>query len=147
MCKKYEFEKRMQLIQYKISYYTYMEYITICPCLKKYFIHLIELEIEKLENLFKNNTSNFNLKRIKEFTLEELAQYNGEGRKASYVSVNGIVYDVSMNTTWGGGTHFGLYAGKDLTGEFLGCHKGSDEILSSLPQVGTIKNNRRIKNA
>ena len=74
----------------------------------------------------------------KEFTLEELAQYDGSGGKPAYVAVNGIVYDVSIEATWGGGTHFGLYAGKDLTAQFQGCH-GMESILSKLPKVGILK--------
>ncbi|MFT9497931.1 cytochrome b5 domain-containing protein [Anaerosolibacter sp.] len=74
----------------------------------------------------------------KEFTLEELAQYDGSGGKPAYVGVNGIVYDVSNEATWGGGTHFGLYAGKDLTAQFQGCH-GMESVLSKLPKVGILK--------
>ncbi len=32
----------------------------------------------------------------REFTLEELAEYNGTGGRPAYVAVNGIVYDVSL---------------------------------------------------
>jgi predicted heme/steroid binding protein len=74
----------------------------------------------------------------KEFTLEELAQYDGSGGKPAYVAVNGIVYDVSNEATWGGGTHFGLYAGKDLTAQFKGCH-GMESILGKLLKVGELK--------
>ncbi|HCJ58258.1 MAG TPA: hypothetical protein DHV55_13550 [Clostridiaceae bacterium] len=74
----------------------------------------------------------------KEFTLDELAMYDGSGGRPAYVAVNSIVYDVSNNAFWGGGTHFGLYAGKDLTSQFLSCH-GSLEILNVLPKVGIIK--------
>lgn len=73
----------------------------------------------------------------KQFTLAELAQYDGSGGKPAYVAVNGIVYDVSNEATWGGGTHFGLYAGKDLTAQFGGCH-GMPVILAGLPKVGTL---------
>lgn len=74
----------------------------------------------------------------KEFTLDELAMYNGSGGRPAYVAVNSIVYDVSNEAFWGGGTHFGLYAGKDLTSQFLSCH-GNPKILSVLPKVGIIK--------
>ncbi|AOT73033.1 hypothetical protein Gferi_07485 [Geosporobacter ferrireducens] len=75
----------------------------------------------------------------REFTLEELAQYDGSDGRSAYVAVNGIVYDVSLEATWGGGTHFSLYAGRDLTGAFMGCHSGRPEILRNLPQVGVLK--------
>jgi len=75
----------------------------------------------------------------KVFTIEELANYDGSNGKSAYVAVNGIVYDVSLEKTWGGGTHFSLYAGKDLTAQFTGCHGDRLEILRNLPQVGTLK--------
>jgi predicted heme/steroid binding protein len=51
--------------------------------------------------------------------------------------VNDIVYDVSLESTWGGASHFGLLAGKDLTDQFNGCH-GMSPILSKLPKVGIL---------
>ncbi|APH22327.1 TPA: cytochrome b5 domain-containing protein [Clostridium botulinum] len=80
-----------------------------------------------------------NMTRQKEFTLEELKKYDGSNGNPAYAAVSGIVYDVSYEATWAGGTHFGLYSGKDLSNEFLGCHKGMAEILNKLPKVGTIK--------
>jgi predicted heme/steroid binding protein len=76
-------------------------------------------------------------RQMKEFTLEELAQYDGSGGKPAYVAVEGIVYDLSKEATWGGGTHFGLIAGKDLTAQFKGCH-GMMAILEKLPKVGVM---------
>ncbi len=73
------------------------------------------------------------------FTAIELAQYDGSNGNPAYVAVNGIVYDVSIEATWGGGTHFGLYAGKDLTNQFNGCHGGRMEVLRNLPQVGVLR--------
>lgn len=73
------------------------------------------------------------------FTIEELAQYDGSNEKPAYVAVNGIVYDVSLEATWGGGTHFSLYAGKDLTPQFTGCHGGNLEVLRNLPKVGILE--------
>lgn len=74
----------------------------------------------------------------KEFTLEELANYDGSSGKPAYVAVNGVVYDMSGVASWGGGTHFGLYAGKDLTSQFENCH-GMADILNKLPKVGILK--------
>jgi predicted heme/steroid binding protein len=76
--------------------------------------------------------------RQKQFTLAELAEFDGSGGKPAYVAVDGIVYDMSVNGAWGGGTHFGLYAGRDLTAQFGGCHSGST-ILEKLPKVGVLK--------
>jgi len=73
------------------------------------------------------------------FTIEELAQYDGANGRPAYVAVNGVVYDVSLEATWGGGTHFSLYAGKDLTPQFTGCHGGNLEVLRNLPKVGILE--------
>ena len=72
------------------------------------------------------------------FTLNELAQYDGSMGRSAYVAVNGIISDVSNEKTWGGATHFGLLAGKDLTAQFQGCH-GMESILAKLPVVGILK--------
>lgn len=79
----------------------------------------------------------------KQFTIEELANYDGSGGKPAYVAVDGIVYDVSLEATWGGGTHFGLKAGRDLTQQFKSCH-GMAQILSKLPKVGILVTTRRV---
>jgi len=70
------------------------------------------------------------------FTLDELAKYNGQNGAPAYVAVNGVVYDVTNNPVWRGGTHFGgLTAGRDLTNDFEACHPGAI-VLSVLPVVG-----------
>lgn len=79
-----------------------------------------------------------NYKTLEEFTLSELAYYNGSMGKPAYVAVNGIVYDVSNEATWGGASHFSLIAGKDLTSQFQSCH-GNESILAKLPKVGILK--------
>jgi mannose-6-phosphate isomerase-like protein (cupin superfamily)/predicted heme/steroid binding protein len=73
-----------------------------------------------------------------EFTLTELAQYDGTMGKPAYVAVNGIVYDVSDNSKWSGATHHGLTAGKDLSVQFESCH-GEANKLDKLPKVGLLK--------
>ncbi|WP_246577924.1 cytochrome b5 domain-containing protein [Clostridium psychrophilum] len=78
-----------------------------------------------------------NLKRQRNFTLEELSKYNGIGGNPAYVSVNGVVYDVSSIQSWAGGAHFGVSAGIDATKIFSTCHAAS-KILDKLPKVGVI---------
>ncbi|MCY6960242.1 cytochrome b5 domain-containing protein [Clostridium brassicae] len=77
-------------------------------------------------------------RQTKEFTLSELAQYDGTMGNPAYVAVNGIVYDVSNISKWKGGTHYGLTAGKDLSSEFEICH-GVSKKLEKLPKVGILK--------
>lgn len=81
----------------------------------------------------------------KQFTIEELAQYDGKNGKPAYVAVEGIVYDLSEVGAWSGGIHFSLQAGKDLTEEFNSCHEMS-KILSSLPKVGVLIQNKNTDN-
>lgn len=69
------------------------------------------------------------------FSPMELAKYNGKNGNAAYVAVNGIVYDVTNSAAWGGASHFGLTAGKDVSNEFASCHAGQP-ILSKLKVVG-----------
>lgn len=77
-------------------------------------------------------------RQTKEFTLSELAQYDGAMGRPAYVAVNGIVYDVSDISKWSGATHFGLTAGKDLSSQFESCH-GVASKLDKLPRVGVLK--------
>ncbi|WP_242986527.1 cytochrome b5 domain-containing protein [Vallitalea guaymasensis] len=88
-----------------------------------------------LENMAINETSEKRLDRT--FTIEELKEYNGEKGRPAYIAVDGVVYDVTYNPSWGGGTHFGVVAGKDITDEFNKCH-GGENVLTQLEVVGKI---------
>ncbi|PJI10564.1 MULTISPECIES: cytochrome b5 domain-containing protein [Clostridium] len=131
----YFINKELYELQRRINYHKKCMVRTACPYAKNYYRALIREDIRKSHKIMNNSFR----QTQKEFTLEELANYNGEGGKPAYVAVNGIVYDVSLNPAWGGGTHFGIYSGKDLTAEFNGCHKNSEAILKILPQVGIMK--------
>lgn len=72
------------------------------------------------------------------FTITELANYDGKNGRAAYVAVNGTVYDVTSNRAWAAATHFGLLAGKEYSQEFATCHAGQQSILDTLPQVGRL---------
>ncbi|MGL5087329.1 MAG: cytochrome b5 domain-containing protein [Clostridium sp.] len=74
-----------------------------------------------------------------EFSLEELAKYNGKDGMSAYVAVNGIVYDVTKVKAWRGGSHFGVMAGGDLTKEFAQCHSIEGWILKQLTVVGVLE--------
>ena len=75
--------------------------------------------------------------RQRSFTLEELSKYTGKDGNPAYVAVNGTVYDVTNNAAWAAATHFGLTAGKDLSGVFASCHAGQT-VLDKLPVVGKL---------
>lgn len=75
---------------------------------------------------------------LKYYKIEDIAQFNGIGNNPAYVSINGIVYDVTDIKQWDDGKHYGLVAGKDLSEYFNSCHKGEKEILNKLRVVGKI---------
>lgn len=117
----------------KINYYTLRMIKTPCPYAKDYYGKLIRNEVKKV---IKNSKAR---QTEKQFTLDELSKYNGTNGMPAYAAVNGIVYDFSLVPAWGGGTHFGMYAGKDLTKEFNTCHGGVVKILEGIPKVGVVK--------
>lgn len=69
------------------------------------------------------------------FTVSELSTMNGKNGNPAYVAVNGTVYDVTNTAAWGGASHFGLTAGRDVTSQFQSCHLGQP-VLSKLNVVG-----------
>jgi predicted heme/steroid binding protein len=75
---------------------------------------------------------------MKEYTLEELAGYNGKNGKI-YIAYQGQVYDVTDSYLWDGGNHQGLHdAGQDLTEEMDDAPHGP-ETFKDYPVVGTLK--------
>jgi predicted heme/steroid binding protein len=105
--------------------------------------YIYEPFIINIEEATKSNIRNYQIdlrspNPNKVFTLSELAQYDGTKGNPAYVAVNGIVYDVSDISTWSGGTHYGIAAGKDLTTQFETCH-GVPSKVSKLPIVGILK--------
>ena len=75
--------------------------------------------------------------KTKEYTLKELAEYNGKNGK-TYVAYQGQVYDVSNSDLWKNGTHNGHNSGKDLTEE-MNKAPHRHEIIKGFPVVGTLK--------
>ena len=75
---------------------------------------------------------------MKEFTLAELADYNGKDGKPAYVAYKGKVYDVSASKLWKGGLHMRRHrAGTDLTTDMQAAPHLSD-VLERFPTVGTL---------
>ncbi len=74
-----------------------------------------------------------------EFTLSELAQYDGlEGRKA-YIAVDGYVYDVTDSALWSDGLHQGrVQAGQDLTEALDTESPHGREMLNRVPKIGIL---------
>jgi predicted heme/steroid binding protein len=76
---------------------------------------------------------------MKEFTEEELANYNGKNGKPVYVAYKGKVYDLTSSFLWKDGIHQVLHiAGSDLTRALEQAPHGADEI-QKFPMVGVLK--------
>jgi predicted heme/steroid binding protein/uncharacterized membrane protein len=76
---------------------------------------------------------------IKEFSPEELAQFNGQDGKPVYVAHGGKVTDVTGSKLWKGGLHMKRHhAGKDLTTDIQAAPHGL-EVLDRYPQAGVLK--------
>lgn len=71
------------------------------------------------------------------FTLEELAQYNGQNGNKAYIAVDGKVYDVSRIGEWAGGVHNGITAGTDAS-DFINQAPHGTSVLKNLRVVGTL---------
>ena len=74
---------------------------------------------------------------MKEFTLEELAGFNGKGGQPAYVAYQGVVYDVSDSAMWGDGDHEDAhFAGADLTKEHSDAPH--DVYVTDFPEDGRL---------
>lgn len=107
---------------------------------KSYYLNLVNFELMKIYYLIANlekYETNVVERSMKEFTSEELKNFDGVNGNLAYVAVNGIVYDVSTNSAWNNGEHFGVMAGNDVTVDFENCH-GDDVILKNLKVVGKL---------
>jgi predicted heme/steroid binding protein len=137
--------KAVRFLHMKLYYINNEIKITSCPFirsrLEKELISEIDSVLDLMEGLYMDlelNGMEEIIRQTNEFTITELATFDGSEGKPAYVAVNRIVYDVSKAETWGGGSHFGLIAGKDLTEQFNSCH-GKIAILSKLTMVGVLK--------
>lgn len=74
---------------------------------------------------------------MREFTLDDLKQFNGRDGNPAYVAYKGTVYDVSESPMWDDGDHMGSHeAGEDLTA----AHDDAphDAHIVDFPAVGTL---------
>lgn len=136
--------KELDDIRMKIGVYKKALIKSCCPVKREYFeeriINKID-EAQKIIRAFYREMERYEtdfLRQQAEFTIDELLNFNGLDGKPAYVAVNGVVYDVSMEPSWAGASHFGILAGRDVTAKFIECHRAV-EVLSKLPRVGTLK--------
>lgn len=72
------------------------------------------------------------------FTLDELAQYDGQDGRPAYIAVDGVVYDVTDVPPWSGGMHFGFDAGADVTEALQSAAPHGAGQLSQAEVVGVL---------
>ncbi len=90
------------------------------------------------ENSTPSSTGSSPSSALREFTLAELAAYNGDNGADAYIAVNGTVYDVTNVAEWSNGWHKGMHlAGTDCTAAFADSPH-SLAFLNSLSVVGTL---------
>lgn len=70
---------------------------------------------------------------MKRFTKETLSNYNGKNGRPAYIAVNGIVYDVTNNSSWINGEHNGTNAGQDIS-QSMSSH--GKKVLTHIDKVG-----------
>jgi predicted heme/steroid binding protein len=74
---------------------------------------------------------------MKEFTLEELKQFDGREGRPAYVAYKGMVYDLTESSMWDQGDHEGMHAaGGDLTADHDDAPH--DEHVLDFPEVGKL---------
>lgn len=75
------------------------------------------------------------------FTLADLQQnYTGKNNQPAYIAIDGIVYDITYEAAWAGGSHFGIQAGEDVSDALNSCHsQNKEEIINRLIPVGTLE--------
>ena len=95
----------------------------LCCCCPYYYYCSMQYTLGYKSHL-KNTRREVNyMYRQNQFTVDELAQYDGSAGKPAYVAVSGIVYDVSVQSTWGG--RYPLWSL---------CRQGSNSSFSSMPR-------------
>lgn len=83
-------------------------------------------------------------RKQKEFTLDELSQYDGKNGRRAYVAIEGIVYDVSNELIFRKVKNIGVIAGKDLT-ELFDFYYRMNQIINKAPKIGIIDDNNDIE--
>ena len=74
----------------------------------------------------------------REFTREELSQYNGKDGKPAFVACEGKVYDVTSSFLWQKGRHQAMHrASSDLSESMKQAPHGT-EFLERFPVIGSL---------
>jgi predicted heme/steroid binding protein len=85
-----------------------------------------------------NETVRVMTTQMREFTLEELARYDGRDGRRAFVAYDGKVYDVSESFLWKDGKHQVIHpAGADLSGALEQAPHGA-EFFEKVALVGVL---------
>ncbi|MBM7833957.1 cytochrome b5 domain-containing protein [Clostridium sardiniense] len=106
-----------------------------------------KLDIEVEENSFRgyrgyreiNEEPNDADRAGREFTMMDLAKYNGQNGASAYIAIDGTVYDVTGIMGFEDGNHFGVRPGTDASKNFKECHNGDRKVLMNLRKVGVLR--------
>ncbi len=71
-------------------------------------------------------------------TKEELANFNGENGNPAYISIDGIIYDISNIELLKQSPYNSLKLGSDVTETFYELNDGDESILRDIPMVGLL---------
>ncbi len=74
---------------------------------------------------------------MRQFTAEQLAEFDGTSGKPTYVAYNGKVYDVSEGPNWDAGAHYEHMGGEDHTEAMQDAPHG-DEVFEDFTVVGEL---------
>ena len=73
------------------------------------------------------------------FTLEQLAQFDGQNGNKAYIAVDGVVYDVTDVAVWDHKQHAGKFtAGQDYSAELKSQAPHSASMLSQAKRIGVL---------
>ncbi|MFP4078850.1 MAG: cytochrome b5 domain-containing protein [Candidatus Izemoplasmataceae bacterium] len=76
---------------------------------------------------------------LREFTLDELSEYDGKDGNDAYAAVDGYVYDMTDSSYWNEGNHQNrVEAGQDLTDEIDMDSPHGREALDNVPKIGIL---------
>lgn len=96
---------------------------------------------EKIEDIFKEFQSDYIREETTDMlilTKEELANFNGENGNPVYISIDGIIYDVSNANLFKQSPYNSLKLGSDVTEAFYELNDGDESLLRAIPIVGLL---------
>ena len=74
---------------------------------------------------------------MKQYTIAQLALYNGTEKESIWVAYRGVIYDVTKSRLWRDGKHYEHWAGQDLTSE-LADAPHTEKVFEKFEKVGVL---------